>query len=301
MTDNKCDCNFEEHGYSRTIWGVAIPLIIMYVLLNIMGVINIYRFCRLRGFTKSLTAIYFFSITEQISLSVWLGTTQLMTVYNYIPYAIYIYSKLCLGISYQVSVFELKFIIDHYFNGTDKPKYEKKRKLMTWTMWIWRIAIATWFGCDLYFNYIRYYFDNNAHSQIKPGFAYLSYIFTGVQFVVLAILLLYQTYSIVKLVKAIGDRLHEEVKLLKIIMWCFSISYAIVASFYVYQVASGMPCYQLSECSQFISIMVLMVIAFFFDLVPNFALYYCHWIVTQDNYNRMRGRSKDNDNSLLKF
>ena len=77
-----------------------------------------------------------------------------------------------------------------------------------------------------------------------------------------------------------GDRLHDEVKFLKIIMWCFSISYAIVAGFYVYQVASGMPCYQLHECSQFISIMVLMVIAFFFDLVPNFALYYCHWIVT---------------------
>ncbi len=100
MKNYTCNCNFDVDGTSWTIWGIAIPLIFLYTLLNIMGVINIYRFCRLKGFTKSLFAIYFFSILEHISVSIWLATIQLATKYIYVQYAVYIYSKLCLGVSY---------------------------------------------------------------------------------------------------------------------------------------------------------------------------------------------------------
>ena len=155
-------------------------MIFLYLLLTIMGLINIYRFCRLKGFTMSLTAIYFFSITEQIAISLWMGTTQLPSQYNYVQYSVYLFSKLCLGISYQLSVFELKFIIEHYFKGTPKEKYLKKRKMTRLIMWTWRFVIAVFLGCDIYFNYIRYFFDGISDSKVKLGFAYVSYTFTGI-------------------------------------------------------------------------------------------------------------------------
>ena len=162
MTKFNCDCNsLQKDGKSEWIWGVAIPIICAYQVLNGVGILNIYRFCRLNGFTRSLFAIYFFSIIEQIAISVWIGTVQIPTMYNYMPYIIYLYSKLCLGISYQVSVFELKFIIEHYFKGTDQTAYAKKRKIMYYIMWVWRFGIAIFFICDIYFNYWRYVFNSS--------------------------------------------------------------------------------------------------------------------------------------------
>ena len=147
------------------------------------------------------------------------------------PYILYLYSKLCLGISYQVSVFELKYIIEHYFKGTHQTTYARKRKIMYYIMWVWRLGIAIFFVCDIYFNYWRYIF-NTSIPESQTGFAKTSYLVTAINFGLLAILLLSQTCSIVCLVKTIGDRLQDEVRLLKIIMWFFSISYAIVTIFY---------------------------------------------------------------------
>ena len=96
---------------------------------------------------------------------------------------------------------------------------------------------------DIYFNYIRYFQRN------KPAFAYASYTFTAVNFVMLAVLLLWETHAIVKITKSMGDRLKEEVSLLRLIMWCFSISYAFIAIFYMYELFDGMPCRGLDECS----------------------------------------------------
>ena len=53
----------------------------------------------------------------------------------------------------------------------------------------------------------------------------------------------------VKITKSMGDRLKEEVSLLRLIMWCFSISYAFIAIFYMYELFDGMPCRGLDECS----------------------------------------------------
>ena len=77
--------------------------------------------------------------------------------FNYVQYAVYLYSKLLLGISYQISVFELKFIIEHYFLETPYKTYMKKRKIVKWIMNIWRIYLVLSLGFDLYFNYIRYF------------------------------------------------------------------------------------------------------------------------------------------------
>ena len=104
----------------------------------------------------------------------------------------------------------------------------------------------------------------------------------------MAVLLLWETQSIIKITKSMGDRLKEEVKLLRLIMWCFSLSYAFIAIFYLYELLEGMPCKKLDECSEFASIMILMAIAFLFDLVPNAALYYCHFKVTKNNFEQFR-------------
>ena len=107
----------------------------------------------------------------------------------------------------------------------------------------------------------------------------------------LAVLLLWETHAIVKITKSMGDRLKEEVSLLRLIMWCFSISYAFIAIFYMYELVDGMPCRGLDECSQFSSIMALLILAFLFDFIPNGALYYCHFRATKNSYDQSKLKS----------
>ena len=148
---------------------------------------------------------------------------------------------------------------------------------------IWRLIVVFLFCFDLYFNYFRNFQSN----YYLPIFAYLSvasYSLTGAQFVTLAILLLWETQSIIKITKSMGDRLKEEVKFLRLIMWCFSISYAFIAIFYLYELVRQMPCKTWDSCSAFSSIILLMLTAFLFDLIPNAALYYCHFKVTRNNF-----------------
>ena len=110
-------------------------------------------------------------------------------MYSYPPYSLYVYSKLCLGISYQVSVFELKFIVEHYFKELPKETYEKKRKVMQWIMGVWRFILAMCFFTDLWFNYLSYFYDDDPDSQIARGPYRISYTVTGTMFFVLAFLL----------------------------------------------------------------------------------------------------------------
>lgn len=161
----------------KTFYGIGIPVIVFFQLLNILGIINIIRFCRLKGFTISLFFIYFFSFTEQISLSLFILFIDKKTKYNYVQYAVYLYSKLLLGISYQISVFELKFIIEHYFLETPYHTYTKKRKTVKWIMNIWRIYLVLSLCFDLYFNYIRY-FEKGMKREIEPVPAIISYAST---------------------------------------------------------------------------------------------------------------------------
>ena len=137
-------------------WAIAIPIIALFGILNIFGIINIFRFCRLKGFTASLFFIYLFSFTEQIGISLYLAFIFKETQYNYVQYQIYLFSKLLLGVSYQISVFELKFIIEHYFQETPYRTYVKKRRTVKWVMNIWRLYLLIALCFDLYYNYFRY-------------------------------------------------------------------------------------------------------------------------------------------------
>ena len=43
---------------------------------------------------------------------------------------------------------------------------------------------------------------------------------------------------------------------------------------------------------------MLLIIAFFFDLLPNFALYYCHFIVTKNQYRLRNERESGSFNKI---
>ena len=45
-----CRCDFDDEQM-KTFYGIGIPVIVFFQLLNILGIINIVRFCRLKGFT----------------------------------------------------------------------------------------------------------------------------------------------------------------------------------------------------------------------------------------------------------
>ena len=157
MSGFDCSCNFDTDKRKRIIWALAIPIIFLFQLLNILGIINIYRFCRLKGFTMSLFFIYLFSFTEQIALSLFMAVIYKETKYNYVQYAVYLYSKLLLGVSYQISVFELRYIIQHYFLETPYRTYDKKRKTAKCIMNLWRLWLAASICFDLYYNYLRFF------------------------------------------------------------------------------------------------------------------------------------------------
>ena len=99
-----------------------------------------------------------------------------------------------------------------------------------------------------------------------------------------------------------GDRLKEEAKSLKLIMWCFSLSYAFIAVFYLYELVVLEPCRQLNQCSDFESIMMLMTIAALFDFLPNLALYYCHFKVssnTRQNNCQEKGSMRKSQDKVI--
>ena len=182
-----CLCDFDEKNQTGIIWIFSIPIIVLFQALNIFGVVNIYRFCKSRGFTRSLFFIYMFSFSEQIALSFFLAFIQEPTEYNYFQYAIYLYSKLLLGISYQISVFELKFTIQHFFQETPYQDYVKKRRIVKIIMNIWRLVLAIFLGFDFYFHAFRYF------QYDKSAFSITSYSFMATNFVALVILLLWET------------------------------------------------------------------------------------------------------------
>ena len=64
MSADDCSCDFDGQSQQNVIWGLAIPLIILFQALNVLGAVNIYRFCKIKGFTKSLLLIYTFSFLE---------------------------------------------------------------------------------------------------------------------------------------------------------------------------------------------------------------------------------------------
>ena len=54
----------------------------------------------------------------------YLAFCEFNNVYHYPPYAFAIYTKILVGIAYQASIFDLKYIVRFYFNS-DKMKLDE--------------------------------------------------------------------------------------------------------------------------------------------------------------------------------
>ena len=137
---------------------------VLYALLIIVGVSNIFRFKSINGMTSSLIHIYIFSMIENVAIIVWLALIPKGNEYSYVPYATMIYMKLIMGISFMHSVFELKFAIDHFFTQTSIEKYKKNLKITFWILIILRLGILCLYATDIYYDFYIKYFKNQQQS-----------------------------------------------------------------------------------------------------------------------------------------
>jgi hypothetical protein len=150
------------------ILGVTIPIIVSYAALITLGISNIIRFAKVRSMSNILWLIYFFSIVSNICWAMFLGVVMFDNRYQYMPYATAVYSKILVGITYQTSIFDLKYIVGFYFNQKqcDEAVYLTKKKRMRYIMGAWALAVFLYYLLDIYFNYFSYYLvQSNKHKS----------------------------------------------------------------------------------------------------------------------------------------
>ena len=145
--------------FTVLIYSVEGPVIACYVALLILGVINCYRFIKLRTMSKNLFYIYFWSLLSNLSWALYFSSAVLDNRFQYPPFCTACYSKIIVGIAYQASIFDLKYVVQFYFK-TDKLKlneeeFIKKRELMSKIMFSWSVLVCVYYLCDMYFNYVR--------------------------------------------------------------------------------------------------------------------------------------------------
>ena len=112
---NSCDCDILAN-FSVAIWSVASPLIACYILMILIAAGNVYRFIKVKSMSKNLALVYIFSILSSFCWLIYFGFVTLPNEYQYPPYATAVYSKILVGIAYQSSIFDLKYIVGFYFS-----------------------------------------------------------------------------------------------------------------------------------------------------------------------------------------
>ena len=73
-----------------------------------------------------------------------------------------------MGIAYQSSIFDLKYIVGYYFNANkkvntiaDEEAFTRRRRRTTLIMVIWFLAMVVYWLADLSVNYFWFYFFSN--------------------------------------------------------------------------------------------------------------------------------------------
>lgn len=72
----------------------------------------------------------------------------------------------------------------------------------------------------------------------------ISYCFVSLQFILLTVLILWQTYLLIRVIKIMGTRLAAEQSRLKILMYIFAFSYILVGGYYIFRVSLHLTCTQ---------------------------------------------------------
>ena len=111
----------------------------------------------------------------------------------------------------------------------------------------------------------------------------VTYYFVGIQFVILTILIFWQTCSLIKIIKVMGNRLAREQTRLRALMIMFAISYIGTSTYYIGQVATDLHCTLKTSCVRFNDFIIRAFVQLFFDILPISYLYYQHWGTSKDS------------------
>ena len=133
------------------------PLIVSYVLLVILGISNLVRFKKTNAISRNLGRIYFWALTSNVCWILFFLTVILLkdNAWQYIPYATAIYCKIQVGIAYQASIYDLKYVVTYYFKmSMTEEQFLSKRKTTDLVMTIWSLVVFLFFLSDIGVNYI---------------------------------------------------------------------------------------------------------------------------------------------------
>lgn len=117
MPAKSCKCTILTENFRTEILAVTTPIIICYGLLILFGVGNLIRFIRVKQISKSLIEIYTFSLLSCAAWALDLAFAERSNLYQYVPFATGVYLKILFGISYQSSIFDLKYVVMFCFRS----------------------------------------------------------------------------------------------------------------------------------------------------------------------------------------
>lgn len=209
------------------------------------------------------------------------------------------YSKILVGVAYQSSIFDLKYIVGFYFStnfkksqssgSIDEFEFTRRRKRTEILMSVWFYIIFVYFVADLIVNYIYLYFYSNFDSNTKPDngestvFLKVTYYFVGLQFLILTVLIIWQTFALINIIKVMGTRLAKEQSRLRKLMFVFAISYFGTSAYYILQVLTNLPCTKSDQCVRFNDFILRCCVQLFFDIIPISYLYYQHYHTSMES------------------
>ena len=105
----------------------------------------------------------------------------------------------------------------------------------------------------------------------------------GVFFVVLTILIIWQTFELIGIIKIMGQRMVKEQQRLRVLMIIFSVSYVGTSGFYFFQAAEDLHCTDANSCVRFNNLMSSCVVQFCFDQIPIGVLYLQHYWTSMES------------------
>ena len=111
----------------------------------------------------------------------------------------------------------------------------------------------------------------------------VTYYFVGVQFIILTILIIWQTTALILIIRVMGTRLAREQIRLRRLMIIFALSYVGTSTYYICQVVTDLHCTSKISCVRFNDFVVRAGVQFLFDLIPFAVLYYQHFRTSRDS------------------
>ena len=160
----------------------------------------------------------------------------------------------------------------YYFNTDHKVKtisdeqaFTRRRQRTELVMIVWYFAIAVYFLADLAVNYVYFYFFSESsknggdkdpcrkeHTPFQATtFMKVTYYFVGVQYIILTVLIIWQTTALILIIRVMGTRLKREQERLRRLMVIFAISYVGTSTYYICQVVTDLHCTWKVSCVRF--------------------------------------------------